>query len=167
MSDTYPERRRARDRLPLSMADRTPSYGDEHDDRREPRPVRRRVRAAPPPAPPLPDACGDEVPCAVRSAIQILQEKWVLHIIHTLLDGPRGFNDLGRAVGGCNPTTLAQRLARLESAGIVIKGNDDAAEGSGRSVYSLTPSGKALDAVVGALGEWARAHFGDDPSTLA
>ena len=53
--------------------------------------------------------------CAAGSAIEILQEKWVLHIVHALLGGPKGFNELGREVGGCNPTTLTQRLARLEA----------------------------------------------------
>src|SRR5215210_2225990 len=47
--------------------------------------------------------------CPVYASIELLQEKWNLHIIRALLEGPMGFNDLGRAVGA-NPTTLAQRL---------------------------------------------------------
>ena len=44
--------------------------------------------------------------CPVHEAIQVLQEKWTMHIVRALLDGPLGFNELGRAVGGCNPATL-------------------------------------------------------------
>ncbi len=51
----------------------------------------------------------------------MLQEKWVLHIVNALLDGPKGFNAIGREVGGCNPTTLTQRLGRLELLGLVVK----------------------------------------------
>ena len=48
--------------------------------------------------------------CPVYEAINVLQEKWTLHIIRSLLDSPKGFNELSRAVGGCNPATLAQRV---------------------------------------------------------
>jgi len=37
-----------------------------------------------------------------------------MHIVRALLDGPLGFNELGRAVGGCNPATLKVRLDHLE-----------------------------------------------------
>ncbi|HZU76444.1 MAG TPA: helix-turn-helix domain-containing protein, partial [Dehalococcoidia bacterium] len=55
--------------------------------------------------------------CPVHAAIQLLQEKWTLHIVRALLDGPLGFNELGRRCGGCNPATLKLRLDRLESIG--------------------------------------------------
>ena len=48
--------------------------------------------------------------CPVHEAIQVLQEKWTMHIVRALLDGPMGFNELGRTVGGCNPATLKVRL---------------------------------------------------------
>ena len=42
--------------------------------------------------------------CPVYEAINLLQEKWTLHIVRSLLEGPKGFNELGRDIGGCNPT---------------------------------------------------------------
>jgi DNA-binding HxlR family transcriptional regulator len=95
--------------------------------------------------------------CVAYDAIQILQEKWVLHIIHTLLDGPRGFNELGREVGGCNPTTLNQRLARLESLGLIRK--TVYSSGLLRSSYELTVSGRALQCVIDAIQIWASDHL--------
>ena len=59
--------------------------------------------------------------CPVREYINVLQEKWVLHIVRALLDGSKGFNELGRGIGGANPRTLSQRLDRLERLGIVEK----------------------------------------------
>jgi DNA-binding HxlR family transcriptional regulator len=81
----------------------------------------------------------------------------VLHIVHTLLDGPRGFNELGREVGGCNPTTLAQRLARLEELGLVAR--TDRPVGSSRRGYALTASGEALSDVIDAIQSWSLHHL--------
>ena len=86
----------------------------------------------------------------------MLQEKWVLHIVHTLLDGPKGFNAIAREVGGCNPTTLTQRLGRLERLGLVDK---HAADGNGRASYRLTEAGERLEDVIAAIHRWADAHL--------
>lgn len=95
--------------------------------------------------------------CPVYDAIQILQEKWVLHIVRSLLEGPKGFNELGREVGGCNPTTLAQRLDRLESLKLVSK--TVCSVMPPRSSYALTPSGEALQVVINAIHDWAITHL--------
>ena len=86
----------------------------------------------------------------------MVQEKWVLHIVHALLDGPKGFNAIGREVGGCNPTTLTQRLVRLERLGLIVK---DQGEGSCRACYRLTEAGERLDDVIAAIRRWADAHL--------
>ncbi len=95
--------------------------------------------------------------CPAYDAIQILQEKWVLHIIRALLGGPRGFNELGRDVGGCNPTTLTQRLDKLESLGLVHK--TVCSVMPPKSSYRLTSSGEALQSVVDAIHAWAVEHL--------
>lgn len=95
--------------------------------------------------------------CPVGRAIAVLQEKWMLHIIHALLDGPRGFNELGRAVGGCNPTTLVQRLARLEEVGLVVRSQEG--EGRGRSAYRLTAAGEGLSDVIESIRAWSLQHL--------
>jgi DNA-binding HxlR family transcriptional regulator len=103
-------------------------------------------------------SCASSDPdCPVARAISVLQEKWVLHIVHTLLDGPRGFNELGREVGGCNPTTLAQRLARLEELGLVTR--SDRPDGSSRGGYALTAAGEALSDVIDAIQAWSLHHL--------
>ncbi len=81
----------------------------------------------------------------------------MLHIVHTLLDGPRGFNELGREVGGCNPTTLTQRLARLEQLGLVTRAQEG--DGNGRSAYALTPAGEGLSEVIEAIHAWSLRHL--------
>ncbi len=64
-----------------------------------------------------------------------------------------GFNELGREVGGCNPTTLTQRLARLEDLGVVEKTSPM------KCGYSLTPAGRDLERVIMAIRSWALAHL--------
>jgi DNA-binding HxlR family transcriptional regulator len=106
-------------------------------------------------------SCASSEPsCPVARAIAVLQEKWVLHIVHTLLSGPRGFNELGREVGGCNPTTLTQRLARLEEVGLVMRTHD--LDGAARSGYALTPAGEALSDVIEAIHAWSVRHLEPD-----
>jgi DNA-binding HxlR family transcriptional regulator len=93
---------------------------------------------------------------AATEGIEVLQEKWVLHIIHALLDGPKGFNAIAREIGGCNPTTLTQRLGRLERLGLVSK---HASDGNCRATYRLTEAGERLDDVIAAIHRWADAHL--------
>ena len=81
----------------------------------------------------------------------------MLHIVSTLLDGPRGFNELGRDVGGCNPSTLRDRLARLETAGIVRRARHDDAHGYPR--YTLTVAGEGLREVIQAIHVWSLLHL--------
>jgi DNA-binding HxlR family transcriptional regulator len=95
--------------------------------------------------------------CPVYDSIQLLQEKWVLHIIRALLSAPHGFNELARAVGGVNTTTLAARLDRLEREGIVSKAIESTMPP--RTRYDLTDAGVALQDVIEAIDAWAREHM--------
>ena len=95
--------------------------------------------------------------CPAHHAIHILQDKWVLHIVHALLAGPRGFNELGREIGGCNPTTLTQRLGRLEELGIVSR--EVVNEAPVRCRYTLTRVGQGLSSVIEAIQGWAKEHL--------
>ncbi len=92
-------------------------------------------------------------------AISILQEKWVLHIIRMLLSREMGFNELARAVGGCNSATLTHRLEHLETLGIVCKRQEEGPTRLGRSVYGLTPAGRELQCVIDAIGDWAQSNL--------
>jgi DNA-binding HxlR family transcriptional regulator len=102
----------------------------------------------------------DHFSCPVTRAIDLLQEKWVLHIVRNLLDGPAGFNELRRDVGGCNPTTLAERLEHLVRLGLVAK--TVVSTMPPRTSYALTESGLALQDVIGAIDAWARNALPDE-----
>ena len=99
----------------------------------------------------------DHAFCPVYDSIQLLQEKWVLHIVRALLDKPHGFNELARAVGGVNTTTLSARLDHLERTGIVVKTVESTMPP--RSRYELSEAGTALHDVIDAIDGWARTHM--------
>ena len=100
--------------------------------------------------------------CPVHEAIQVLQEKWTMHIVRALLDGPLGFNELGRTVGGCNPATLKVRLDRLEDLGLLKRTVHS--QMPPRTSYELAPAGVDLQRVIEAIDRWGREHLGELPS---
>ena len=79
-----------------------------------------------------------------------------MHIVRALLDGGRGFNELGRGIGGANPRTLSQRLEHLERLGIVEKRVHSTMPP--RTEYGLTLAGAELDEVISAIDRWSRRH---------
>lgn len=105
----------------------------------------------------------EEMPCQLtaqtaaflRGAL-LLQEKWVLLIVHSLLGGSISFNELMRR-GGVNTTTLAQRLNLLEGAGVLTKTIHSTMPP--RTSYALTEAGQALRPVLNAIAEWGAAHL--------
>ncbi len=95
--------------------------------------------------------------CPVYDSIELLQGKWVLHIVRSLLAGPHGFNELSRAVGGANTTTLSHRLDQLESLGLVDKTIESTMPPKTR--YELTQAGRELESIIDAIDTWARQHM--------
>ena len=94
--------------------------------------------------------------CPVHDSIDLLQEKWVMHIVRALLDEERGFNSLSRTVG-VNAATLSQRLEKLERLGLVDKVVESTMPP--RTRYSLTEAGRELQNVIDAIDAWARTHM--------
>ncbi len=94
--------------------------------------------------------------CPIHAAIDLLQEKWNLHIIHQLLAGPHGFNELSRAVGGVNAATLSNRLERLEKRGVILRTVESVMPP--RTRYELTEAGLGLHKVIGSITDWAHRH---------
>lgn len=100
--------------------------------------------------------------CPVHASIDLLQEKWVLHIIRSLLAGPLGFNALSRDVGGVNTTTLSNRLEHLERLGIIDKQVESTMPPKTR--YELTRAGYELQTVIQSIDDWARRYIRVEPN---
>lgn len=95
--------------------------------------------------------------CPVYDAILVLQGKWTLHIVSALLDGDKGFNELARAIGGCNPATLAERLDTLERLSLLTKTVESTMPP--RTSYSLTRAGQALREVIASIDRWGQRYL--------
>jgi DNA-binding HxlR family transcriptional regulator len=85
--------------------------------------------------------------------INLLNEKWVLHIISALMGGPVGFNELSRMAQKINTTTLSQRLQLLENEGIITRTVQSTIPP--KTSYELTSKGQALRPTLDAIRTWA------------
>ncbi len=101
-------------------------------------------------------------PLKLVHAILLLQEKWVLFIVLGLMDGPLGFNELGRRARGVNTTTLSQRMELLEREGIVTK--EIQSTMPPKTSYELTAAGLALRTVLESIGAWGEAYLEEAPA---
>jgi len=96
-------------------------------------------------------------PCPVAKSLELLGERWTLLVIRDLLAGPRRFQDLLASLDGIAPNVLSERLKVLEEHGVI--GREFYSEHPPRAAYTLTPRGRDLGKVVGALAVWGSRHL--------
>jgi DNA-binding HxlR family transcriptional regulator len=95
--------------------------------------------------------------CAIANSLDILGDKWSLLVVRDLLHGKRTYGELALSPERIPTNILADRLKRLESAGIVA--STPYQERPVRYAYSLTPKGSALGEVLLALVRWGKQHI--------
>jgi DNA-binding HxlR family transcriptional regulator len=102
--------------------------------------------------------------CSYTKAIEHLGDRWSLLIVRQLgMFGPQGFNDLVTGLPGrISRSVLADRLRRLETLGLVSRGDGQAPH----PAYRLTAVGQGLMATLGSLRAWADTWLPDDPDML-
>jgi len=93
--------------------------------------------------------------CPVARSLEVIGEKWSLLIVRDLLTGPLRFTDLMKGLSSITPKWLTLRLRELEAEGIVERSQE---EGRREVWYRLTPRGRELSQVVGALNVWGLKH---------
>ncbi len=90
--------------------------------------------------------------CAAAHALDLVGERWALLVVRELLLGPKRFTDLRVGLPGVSPNVLAQRLRKLEQAGVVRRRKLPPPAAS--RIYELTDWGEELEPVVISLGRW-------------
>jgi DNA-binding HxlR family transcriptional regulator len=100
-------------------------------------------------------------PCAVACTLDLVGDKWSLLVVRDLLRGSVTYGELQNSPEGIPTNILADRLRRLEQAGLIAKSVYH--EHPVRYVYGLTEKGRALSDVLGALVRWGKKHI---PGTL-
>ena len=95
---------------------------------------------------------GPEIFCPINAALNLLSERWTLHIVRVLLGGTKRFNEIARALG-LNPATLRERLRALEEEEVVTR--TVLSTMPPHVEYALTPKGQALNGIFESLAEWS------------
>ena len=100
--------------------------------------------------------------CAVANSLDIIGDKWSLLVVRDLLHGKRTYGELVNSPERIPTNILADRLKRLEDAGIIV--GTPYQERPTRYAYTLTPKGNALGDVLLAFVRWGKQHI---PGTVA
>jgi DNA-binding HxlR family transcriptional regulator len=96
-------------------------------------------------------------PCAVANSLDIVGDKWSLLVVRDLLHGKRTYGELADSPERIPTNILADRLKRLEGAGIISSAPYQ--ERPVRHAYTLTPKGKDLGDVLAAFVRWGKRHI--------
>ena len=59
--------------------------------------------------------------CAFEQIVELVGDRWSLLLIGALLGGPRRTTELASALAPISTRTLAERLKRLEAAGVLTR----------------------------------------------
>ncbi len=99
----------------------------------------------------------DPCPHLLEGVINVIGDKWSILIIGTIGNfGTLRFTELKGKLGSISPKTLAEKLRRLEQAGLLLRRSFN--EVPPRVEYSLTHEGRALRSAMTPLLHWAAAR---------
>lgn len=94
----------------------------------------------------------------MAQGLNVVGERWALLVVRELLLGPKRFSRLRGDLPGISPNVLSQRLAELESAGVLQRRR--LAPPADAWVYEVTEWGAELEPVIIQMGAWgARSPF--------
>ena len=96
-------------------------------------------------------------PCAVACTLDLIGDKWSLLVIRDLLQGNVTYGALANSREGIPTNILADRLKKLEEAGLVAKSAYQ--EHPVRYRYELTEKGKELKDVLRAIVQWGKKNI--------
>lgn len=97
--------------------------------------------------------------CPIASALDLVGDKWTLVILRAMAMGATSYSDLSRQAERIASNILADRLTRMEAAGLIVAAQPR--QGSIRGAYRLTEKGAALLPVIQDLARWGEAHIPD------
>ncbi|MBM3566267.1 MAG: helix-turn-helix transcriptional regulator [Alphaproteobacteria bacterium] len=101
-------------------------------------------------------------PCPVAATLDVLGDKWSLVVVRDLFLGRRRFLDFLESPEKIERNILAERLRRLEKAGLISRTRYQ--KKPDRYEYRLTRAGAELLPVLQAMMRWGRDHL---PKTRA
>ncbi|MEM7115652.1 MAG: helix-turn-helix domain-containing protein [Chloroflexota bacterium] len=95
--------------------------------------------------------------CPIANSLDLWGDRWSLLLIRDMMfEGKQYYGEFLQAREGISTNILADRLVRLEEAGVIVKRRD--ALQKRRYVYSLTPKGIDLLPVLVETAVWGLRH---------
>ena len=94
--------------------------------------------------------------CPVACSLDLLGDKWTLLVVRDLLLGKTTYTALQKSPEGIPTNILAERLKRLQAAGIIEKSRYQ--ERPVRYAYQLTTKGRDLLPVLSAMIDWGNKY---------
>lgn len=94
--------------------------------------------------------------CPLACSLDLLGDKWTLLLVRDLFRGMTRYGEFAVSPERIPTNILAERLSRLENAGIVKR--ELYQDHPPRYAYTLTEKGADLKPVMGALATWAMRH---------
>ncbi|KDP84660.1 helix-turn-helix domain-containing protein [Cupriavidus sp. WKF15] len=95
--------------------------------------------------------------CPVASSLDVVGDKWSLLIVRDMREGKRTYGEFAASPEGIPTNILADRLRRLEEAGIVTR--EAYQERPARYAYALTDKGQDLGEILNAFVQWGKKHI--------
>ena len=96
--------------------------------------------------------------CSVEASISLIDGKWKCVILFHLLGGTMRFNKIRRQVSGVTQRTLTNQLRELEEDGLIER--KVYAQVPPKVEYSISPLGRSLEPILGALKTWGDDNIG-------
>ena len=95
--------------------------------------------------------------CPAACALDIAGDKWTLLVVRDLLRGRTTYGELAAADEGIPTNILADRLRRMERAGLIEA--KPYQQKPVRYSYALTVKGRDLGHVLAAMARWGKKHI--------
>jgi DNA-binding HxlR family transcriptional regulator len=96
--------------------------------------------------------------CPLARALDVVGERWTLIIVQELLKRPSRYGELARRLPGIGTNVLADRLRKLEAAGVAERVPGPVGAGV---TYALTDRGNGLSDALEALRRWGAGYLTD------
>lgn len=105
------------------------------------------------------DQCNLMFIVALKNAMNVINGKWKLAIVATMIKQPRRFNEIERLLQGITPRMISKELKELELNNVVEKIESlDETTGKTTSMYDLTSSGRGLEKLMVQMAVWGQEH---------
>jgi DNA-binding HxlR family transcriptional regulator len=112
----------------------------------------------------VPTPVAASLPTALGAALDRVGDRWSLQVVEALLAGPLRYGELTAAVTGIAPNILADRLRRLERAGLLA--GTPYLQRPLRLEYALTTDGRELAGALRLLADWGARRDGGSGEPL-